>query len=92
MPIEDVTPNLEPEGSAATSSTAEASARARPYACHHSKIDKVVTALEAEGLLPAELRPLVRNDRIIHALMADGFALDLPSRWAIDRYFKSRRR
>jgi hypothetical protein len=48
--------------------------------------------LEAAGLLPPELRPMIRNRRIIDALMADGFALDLPSPWAIRRFFKSRRR
>jgi hypothetical protein len=90
MLIEDIAHDLEPDGSASTA--AAAPARARPYACHHAKIDKVVVALEAEGLLPPELRPVVRNRRIIDALMADGFALDLPSRWAIGRYFQRRRR
>jgi len=54
---------------------------------HGPKIREAVEALEASGGLPRNLRPVLRNQRILKWLAANGYAADLPSRSALARHF-----
>lgn len=55
---------------------------------HGPKIAEAVQALRAAGELPANLRPVERDRRIINYLTTRGYAADKPSRFAIARHFK----
>jgi len=55
---------------------------------HGAKIAEAVRLLRADDRLPPYLRPVERNRRIIEWLIENGYAPDLPSRHAIDRYCK----
>jgi hypothetical protein len=54
---------------------------------HGPKIREAVGALEASGELPRHLRPVLRDQRILKWLAANGYEADLPSRSALARYF-----
>ena len=54
---------------------------------HGPKIREAVQALEASGELPRNLRPVLRDQRILKWLAANGYEADLPSRSALARHF-----
>ena len=58
---------------------------------HGPKIREAVEALEACGVLPRHLRPVLRNRRILDWLDANGYGPDLPSRSALTRHFDNGR-
>jgi hypothetical protein len=85
MLTEDIA--LEPDCAESASPTPEPSATV-PRLGHRPKIRAALEALAAEGLLPPLLRPVARFDRVIEWLMANGYALDLPGRDAVEREYR----
>jgi hypothetical protein len=63
-----------------------------PYGGHGPKIEEAIAALQAAGQLMAGLRSSERDKRIENWLRGCGYRGDeLPSRWAIWRYFRATR-
>lgn len=62
------------------------------YGGHGPKIEEAIAALQAAGQLMAGLRSSERDKRIENWLRGCGYRGDeLPSRWAIWRYFRATR-
>ena len=58
---------------------------------HGPKIREAVEALETRGELPRNLRPVLRDRRILEWLAANRYGADLPSRSALARHFNDSR-